>query len=156
MSDTPYMPQLQHIADERKQEIERATEVYKRYCERTQRCEAIKKQIRQGVTECEDVHTLFLKAVEAVALATDDTVFQRTVENQITDIYGGVLHHTKPLDIQIEDTRKVMNALKEAEGKAITTEERRRIARSIEAIEGKIKALTVKQIDSARAGGTSL
>lgn len=142
--------QLQRMADANRHDNERGAEVYARYQQNTAKAAALKADILRGTGEGENICTLLLKAVETISILTDDAVFQKTVEGNITGIYADVLHSGEALEAQIERTRNGLKLLKKAAESAVTPEEKRRLAHGIEAHEARIARLTARRIDEGR------
>lgn len=136
-------PSLQQLIEDSK----RGAEVYQRYQQNAAKAAVLKADILRGTREGENICTLFLKASEALALATDDAVFQRTVEGNISSVYADALHNGEALDVQIERARKELKLLENAAESAVIPEEKRRLVGSVEAYKAKIARLTVRLID---------
>lgn len=78
-----HVPELQRMANANKHNNERAAEVYAAYQENIRRANMIKSEIVTGLQSGADPTLLLLKAVEAIARMTDDTVFEKTVRRTL-------------------------------------------------------------------------
>lgn len=63
--------QLQRAADQRKQALKSAADVYKRYQDNIRATELLQAEILKGVKAGEDLRPLFLKAVKALSLTVN-------------------------------------------------------------------------------------
>ncbi|MGZ1011770.1 hypothetical protein ACXOT7_08990, partial [Streptococcus thermophilus] len=84
---------------------------------------------------------LFLKAVEALALATNDTaLFKRTSDN-LKAIYGIGLKETRALEIEKQETQKRLKRLIESLEEASDISDQLRLKRAIQAHKKRLETL---------------
>lgn len=74
---------LQREADQKKDAISRAAEVYKRYQHNIKVTETLQAEILKGVKAGEDVAGLFLKAAKALSLAVSNDLFYQQIEQEM-------------------------------------------------------------------------
>lgn len=79
---------LQRQADAKKQEIDRSLTVYKEYQKNIMISTQLQTEILKGAKAGENIHSLFLKAVKAIALMTSNSLFYNQLEADIRGIYG--------------------------------------------------------------------
>jgi len=106
---------LQRKADQNKAEIERNLEVYRTYQENIKRSGQLQTDILKGVQAGDDIYSLFLKAVQAVSCMTSNKTFYSQVEADLISIYGIGLQQPAPLKLELMDTQKRLDRLREAE-----------------------------------------
>ena len=82
------MHKLQRQADAKKQEIDRSLAVYKEYQKNIMISTQLQTEILKGAKAGENIHSLFLKAVKAIALMTSNSLFYNQLEADIRGIYG--------------------------------------------------------------------
>jgi len=75
--------ELQRRADNQKDAIARATEVYKRYQDNIKATEILQTEILKGVAAGEDIYQLFLKAVKALSLTVSNDLFYKQIEQDL-------------------------------------------------------------------------
>ena len=75
--------ELQRRADNQRDTIARAAEVYKRYQENIKATDTLQTEILKGVAAGEDIYQLFLKAVKALSLTVDNDLLYRQVERDL-------------------------------------------------------------------------
>ena len=124
---------LQRKADQNKAEIDRNLEVYRTYQENIKRSEQLQSEILKGIKAGEDVYSLFLKAAKAISLMTSNSVFYSQIEDDTRSIYGRGLNYKPPLQNELQDTRKRLQRLLEAEQREADTDSRERIKRAVKA-----------------------
>lgn len=102
------------------------------YQDNLRRSGTIPSEILKGLSAGEDIHSLFLKAVEAIALMTNDNQIYKQAEADIREVYGVALHHKEPLQAELEAVEQRLFNLEEAVLWE-TGNERKRIEKAIEA-----------------------
>lgn len=75
--------ELQRRADNQRDAIARAAEVYKRYQENIKATETLQAEILKGVATGEDLHQLFLKAAKALSLTISNDLFYSQIERDL-------------------------------------------------------------------------
>lgn len=75
--------ELQRRADNQRDAIARAAEVYKRYQENIKATETLQAEILKGVAAGEDLHQLFLKAAKALSLTISNDLFYSQIERDL-------------------------------------------------------------------------
>ena len=106
---------LRRKADQNKAEIDRNLEVYRTYQENIKRSGQLQTDILKGVQAGEDIYSLFLKAVQAISCMTSNKTFYSQVEADLISIYGIGLQQPAPLKLELMDTQKRLDRLREAE-----------------------------------------
>ena len=137
---------LQRKADQNKAEIDRNLEVYRTYQENIKRSGQLQTDILKGVQAGEDIYSLFLKAVQAISCMTSNKTFYSQVEADLISIYGIGLQKPAPLKLEIMDTQKRLDRLREAEQREPNIDS---IKRAITAHQNRIAELE-KQIAKAQ------
>ena len=137
---------LQRKADQNKAEIDRNLEVYRTYQENIKRSGQLQTDILKGVQAGEDIYSLFLKAVQAISCMTSNKTFYSQVEADLISIYGIGLQQPAPLKLELMDTQKRLDRLREAEQKEPNIDS---IKRAITAHQNRIAELE-KQIAKAQ------
>lgn len=79
--------QLQREADKIKHERDRAVNVYRHYQGNIKKAERLQADILKGAHRGENIYRLFLKAVRAISLMTDNTVFYNQIYKDIAEQY---------------------------------------------------------------------
>lgn len=64
------------------QKLSRA-EVFKEYQDNIRKSKSLRSEITKGVNAGEDLKELFLKAVKAISLMTDDSLYYKNIEEKI-------------------------------------------------------------------------
>ena len=137
---------LQRKADQTKAEIDRNLEVYRAYQENIKRSGQLQTDILKGVQAGEDIYSLFLKAVQAISCMTSNKTFYSQVEADLISIYGIGLQQPAPLKLELMDTQKRLDRLREAEQREPNIDS---IKRAITAHQNRIAELE-KQIAKAQ------
>ena len=75
--------ELQRRADNQRDTIARAAEVYRRYQDNIKATDTLQTEILKGVAAGEDIYQLFLKAVKALSLTVDNDLLYRQVERDL-------------------------------------------------------------------------
>ena len=137
---------LQRKADQNKAEIDRNLEVYRTYQENIKRSGQLQTDILKGARAGEDIYSLFLKAVQAISCMTSNKTFYSQVEADLISIYGIGLQQPAPLKLELMDTQKRLDRLREAEQREPNIDS---IKRAITAHQNRIAELE-KQIAKAQ------
>lgn len=137
---------LQRKADQNKAEIDRNLEVYRTYQENIKRSGQLQTDILKGVQAGEDIYSLFLKAVQAISCMTSNKTFYSQAEADLISIYGIGLQQPAPLKLELMDTQKRLDRLREAEQREPNIDS---IKRAITAHQNRIAELE-KQIAKAQ------
>ena len=137
---------LQRKADQNKAEIDRNLEVYRTYQENIKRSGQLQTDILKGVQAGDDIYSLFLKAVQAISCMTSNKTFYSQVEADLISIYGIGLQQPAPLKLELMDTQKRLDRLREAEQREPNIDS---IKRAITAHQNRIAELE-KQIAKAQ------
>ena len=137
---------LQRKADQNKAEIDRNLEVYRTYQENIKRSGQLQTDILKGVQAGEDIYSLFLKAVQAISCMISNKTFYSQVEADLISIYGIGLQQPAPLKLELMDTQKRLDRLREAEQREPNIDS---IKRAITAHQNRIAELE-KQIAKAQ------
>ena len=84
---------LQRQAEANKAELERSRVVYAEYQSNIKASSQLQTEILKGLKQGEDIHTLFLKAVQAISLMTSNKLFYTQSKETLIAIYGkGVIN----------------------------------------------------------------
>lgn len=98
------------------------------------RTEILTSDIMRGLKEGQNPVRLLLMAIEAVSLATGNSVLYDQAKERISAVYGQGLHDKDALEIEIAETRKRLDRLKEAQKEDyLTTRDRVNIREAIRA-----------------------
>lgn len=111
----------------------RSLEVYKTYQENIKTSSQLQTDILKGLKAGEDVYSLFLKAVKAIALMTSNSLFYSQAEADLIAIYGRGLQEKPPLQRELQEAQKRLQRLLEAEQREQPPDSKERIHRAIEA-----------------------
>lgn len=133
---------LQLEADRNKAEKDRSLEICRRYQENIRKSEQLQSEILKGARAGEDIYSLFLKAVEAISCMTSNPLFLSQIEGDIKTIYGRGLQEPAPLRLELRETKKRLDRLREAQQRETETDSLQRIAQAVKAHEARITELT--------------
>jgi hypothetical protein len=133
---------LQRKADQNKAEIDRNLEVYRTYQENIRKSEQLQTEILKGARAGEDIYSLFLKAVGAISCMTSNPPFLSQIEGDIKTIYGRGLQEPAPLRLELRETQKRLDRLREAQQRETEPDSLQRIATAIKAHEAHTAELT--------------
>ena len=120
-------------AEQRKQDHQRSKEVYKTYQKNIHKSETLQTEIIKGLSAGEDIYSLFLKAVEALASVTNDNQLYKQAEADIREVYGVGLRQEQPIRRELEAVEHRLYLLEESLLWETESGERKRIERAIEA-----------------------
>ena len=118
--------------------------MYKKYQNNIKLSEKLTTEIIKGLAEGENITSLFLKAVKAIGLMTNDNVILSQAESDIETIYGEVLEQQEPLQLRLDKVEKRLEALEESYLWIDDPNDKRRVERAIEAHRRKAEALRGK------------
>ncbi|MBR1373958.1 hypothetical protein IJ556_05860 [bacterium] len=139
------MPQLQRAADKRAQDLDRAAGILKEYQEHTAAANGHIVEIAKGIKAGEDIHILFLKALKALELVTNNKMLESAAADYLA-IYGAGFGTSSLLKIELEQTQQRLNKLEQAAAdETISSGERDRIAGAIQRHKARIERIS-KQI----------
>ncbi|MDU1788768.1 MAG: hypothetical protein E6792_01775 [Streptococcus thermophilus] len=137
----PRTQALQRKADNRQKQLEDSARVLKEYQKNKRLTNELVAEITKGLQQGIDIYDLFLKAIEALALATNDTaLYKRTIDNLKT-IYGIGLKETRAVELEKEDTQKRLERLIESLEEASDISDQLRLKRAIQAHKKRLEAL---------------
>ena len=80
-------PQLQREADNRKQALQAAAEVYKKYQQNIAATELLQAQILKGIRNQENIYSLFLTAAQALSLTISNREFYQQILRELPQYY---------------------------------------------------------------------
>ena len=137
----PEAQSLQRKADHRKQQLAISANVLKEYQTNKRLTNGLVTEITKGVQQGADIYDLFLKAVEALAYATNDKALHKRIRNNLKAIYGIGLKEPRTLELEKEDTQKRLERLLQALNNADRVEDKERLKNAITAHQKHLKAL---------------
>lgn len=131
-------------------EQSRCKAVYREYQQNIKTSELIQADILKGARAGEDIYSLFLKAVKAISLVTDNNLFYSQLESDIKTVYGKGLLQSPALSIELREIESRSFLLKEALERETERDNIDRIKRAIAAHQDKIAELEelIKKADS--------
>ena len=137
----PEAQSLQRKADHRKQQLAISANVLKEYQTNKRLTNGLVTEITKGVQQGADIYDLFLKAVEALAYATNDKALHKRIRNNLKAIYGIGLKEPRTLELEKEDTQKRLERLLQALNNTDRVEDQLRLKRAIQAHQKHLKTL---------------
>ncbi|MDS2474235.1 hypothetical protein RLF29_00015 [Streptococcus pneumoniae] len=137
----PQAQALQRKANDRKKQLEDSAGILKEYQKNKRLTNEIVAEITKGIQQGADIHGLFLKAVEALALTTNDTLLYDNARQNLKTIYGIGLKETYALELEREDTQTRLERLTQALNDAARVEDKERLKNAIEAHQKHLKAI---------------
>ena len=137
----PRTQALQRKADNRQKQLEDSARVLKEYQKNKRLTTSIVAEINHGLQQGLDIYDLFLKAVEALALATNDTALYERTRDNLKAIYGVGLREPRALELEKEDTQKRLERLLQALNNADRVEDKERLKNAITAHQKHLKTL---------------
>ena len=135
------LAKLQREADRNKEEKDRSLAMYQHYQENIKRSSQLQTEILKGLQAGEDIYSLFLKAVTAISLMTDNGVFASQSEADLKSIYGAGLGEPAPLRLELTETETRLQRLREAQQRETEPDSLQRIERAIKAHESRVAHL---------------
>ena len=137
----PRTQALQRKADNRQKQLEDSARVLKEYQTNKRLTNGLVSEITKGVQQGTDICDLFLKAVEALAYATNDTALYERTRNNLKAIYGIGLKEPRTLELEKEDTQKRLERLIKSLEEASDISDQLRLKRAIQAHQKHLKTL---------------
>ena len=137
----PRTQALQRKADNRQKQLEDSARVLKEYQTNKRLTNGLVSEITKGIQQGADIYDLFLKAVEALALATNDTALYERTRDNLKAIYGIGLKEPRALELEKEDTQKRLERLLQALNNADRVEHKERLKNAITAHQKHLKTL---------------
>lgn len=133
---------LQLQIDRNRAELDQARAVYRQYQENISKSEQLQTAILKGARAGEDIYTLFLKAVDAISCMTSNPLFKTQLEGDIKSVYGRGLQEPAPLRLELIETQKRLDRLREAQQRETEPDTLQRVAQAVKAHEASIAELT--------------
>lgn len=124
---------IQRKEEQRKRDHQQSLEVYRKYQDNIHRSGTLQSDILKGLQAGEDIYSLFLKAVEAIALMTNDNVILNQAKGDLELIYGIGAEEEEPLQLQLEAVERRLYNLEESLLWYNDPDEQRRLRRAITA-----------------------
>ena len=137
----PRTQALQRKADNRQKQLEDSARVLKEYQTNKRLTTELVTEITKGVQQGTDIYDLFLKAVEALAYATNDKALYERTRDNLKVIYGIGLKKTRALELEKEDTQKRLERLIKSLEEASDISDQLRLKRAIQAHQKHLKTL---------------
>ena len=137
----PQAQALQRKADNRQKQIEDSARILKEYQKNKRLTTSIVAEINHGLQQGLDIYDLFLKAVEALALVTNDTALYERTRDNLKVIYGIGLKEPRALELEKEDTQKRLERLLQALNNTDRVEDKERLKNAITAHQKHLKTL---------------
>lgn len=135
------MGALQRQADQAKRDKENTLAIYQRYQQATNQSAALRTEILRGVKAGESIYSLFLKAVKAVSLMSNERLFYDQIAGELPTIYGKGLLEPEPLELELTAVKERLERLQQAETRAQTAQELAQIQAAIRAHREQIERL---------------
>lgn len=138
-----------NIADrkitEQQQVLENARQVYAAHQDAIKKTEQLQAQILKGIKKGVSSYDLLLMAVEAVSLATSNSVFYSQAKADLIAIYGEALNEERPLEWKLEATLERLKNLKVYQAKEEgTTDDKGRVTWAIKSHEEEAERIQKK------------
>lgn len=137
----PHTQALQRKADNRHKQLEDSARVLKEYQKNKRLTNELVTEITKGLQQGIDIYDLFLKAVEALALTTNDHDLMARSKEAIQSIYGIGLKEPRALEIEKQETQKRLERLLQALNNTDRVEDKERLKKAITAHQKHLKAL---------------
>ena len=137
----PRTQALQRKADNRQKQLEDSARVLKEYQTNKRLTNGLVSEITKGIQQGADIYDLFLKAVEALAYATNDTALYERTRDNLKAIYGIGLKEPRALELEKEDTQKRLERLIKSLEEASDISDQLRLKRAIQAHQKHLKTL---------------
>ena len=144
----PEILPLYRRSEQRKQDHQRSLQVYQTYQHNISRSGTLQSDILKGLSAGEDIYRLFLKAVEAIALMTNDNQLLAQAEGDIREVYGVSLQEERPLQMELEAVEQRLFNLEEAILWETDADKQKRIQRAIEAHYNRAEEIRKKLADA--------
>ncbi len=150
-STSHYSPKLQALSDANRRKLENAEMVYAKYQENILKSDGLQCEINRGLKAGESVYNLFLKAVQAISLMTNNPVFYDVAKKDLLAIYGIGLGEPQVLQFELSDTETRLDKLKQAAEREQDEDTLSRIRTAIRYHEQTIEQLKSKITKSEQA-----
>ena len=137
----PHTQALQRKADNRHKQLEDSARILKEYQHNKRLTNELVAELTKGLQQGIDIYDLFLKAVKALALTTNDPDLIARSKEAIQSIYGIGLKETRALELEKEDTQKRLKRLIESLKEASDISDQLRLKRAIQAHKKRLEAL---------------
>lgn len=137
----PRTQALQRKADNRQKQLEDSARILKEYQNNKRLTNELVAEITKGLQQGADIYDLFLKAVEALAYATNDKALHKRIRDNLKAIYGIGLKEPRALELETEDTQKRLERLLKALNNTDRVEDKERLKKAITAHQKHLKAL---------------
>lgn len=105
---------LYRETERRKQDHERSLTIYKSYQENILRSSTLTTQITKGMEAGDDIHSLYLKSIEVIALLTNDNAIRESARGYMRTLYGIGSERERPLQRELEAVNKQIFYMEEA------------------------------------------
>ena len=132
---------LQRKADQRKQQLAISADVLKEYQANKKLTTRIVAEINHGLQQGQDIYDLFLKAVEGLALTTNDPDLMARSREAVQSVYGVGLRKTRAVEIEKQETQKRLKRLTESLEEASNISDQLRLKRAIQAHQKRLDSL---------------
>ncbi|MGV3089504.1 hypothetical protein ACEE80_10285 [Streptococcus suis] len=137
----PEAQSLQRKADHRKQQLAISADVLKEYQVNKRLTTSIVADINHGLQQGQDIYDLFLKAVEGLALTTNDPDLMTRSKEAIQSVYGVGLRKPRAVEIEKQETQKRLKRLIESLEEASDISDQLRLKRAIQAHQKRLDSL---------------
>lgn len=137
----PHTQALQRKADNRHKQLEDSARILKEYQHNKRITNELVAEITKGLQQGIDIYDLFLKAIEALALTTNDPDLMARSKEAIQSIYGVGLRKTRALEIEKQETQKRLKRLIESLEEASDISDQLRLKRAIQAHKKRLETL---------------
>lgn len=137
----PQAQALQRKADNRHKQLEDSARVLKEYQNNKRLTNELITEINHGLQQGADIYDLFLKAVEGLALTTNDPNLIARSKEAIQSIYGVGLRKPRALEIEKQETQKRLKRLIESLEEASDISDQLRLKRAIQAHRKRLETL---------------
>ena len=127
------MGRLQRRAEAEKADHERSLRVYREYQDNIKACGQLQTDILKGARAGADPYSLLLKAVEAIAKMTHNSLFYDQVKGDLLTIYGEALLEPVPLAWELEAVEERLGRLQQAVERETAPDSKQRIQAAIKA-----------------------
>ena len=132
---------LQRKADHRKQQLAISADVLKEYQANKKLTTRIVAEINHGLQQGQDIYDLFLKAVEGLALTTNDPDLMARSREAVQSVYGVGLRKPRAVEIEKQETQKRLKRLIESLEEASDISDQLRLKRAIQAHQKRLDIL---------------
>ena len=132
---------LQRKADHRKQQLAISADVLKEYQTNKKLTTRIVAEINHGLQQGQDIYDLFLKAVEGLALTTNDPDLMARSREAVQSVYGVGLRKPRAVEIEKQETQKRLKRLTESLEEASDISDQLRLKRAIQAHQKRLDSL---------------